>query len=814
MIQNYLKIAFRNLWKQKAFSLVNIIGLAVSMSVCLLIILIIADQKSYDNFHVKKDRIYRINSEGRNGSFSAMASSALPLGDKLKRDYPIVEQAASLTNNIGGDMIYNNKIASGGGYFADGNLFKILDFQLLKGNPETALKNPFSLVISEDVAIVLFGKDEPLGKVVKFNHTGINPGGPEAGNRETEYGNFTITGVLKPPAGKTHLPFKLLSSLSTIPVLSKDKKMDFTENDWNNVWDNYTYVLLAKDKTQEDLQAALNQISAKQYQKGSPNEVDFTAQSLPSLTPSEPIGNMTNLSIPSIVLVILSILGMIVMLSACLNYTNLSVARALTRAKEVGVRKVVGATRSQVFTQFIVESIMISFLALVVATGLLTFLKIAFSGLMINKYLNISFNENPQIIVIFILFSMVIGIIAGVLPSVYMSRFNPIQILKNVSKITFFKRLTLRKALLVVQFCISLTFIISTMLLYSQIKHLLVMDYGFDKENVVNIKLYKTENYQRFAQAITENKDVLGVSSCSFIPATGTQMSTMAYKSDSKKDSIQINYLDVNASFISVYNLKLIAGKTFPENPSTAGENYVIVNEKMVKDFNFNAPKSAVGQKITIDKNQVEIVGVVKDFSFVQATNTRANGVLVLRNRPDQMGFANVKVYGKNAMNTVVYLEKQWKKVNPNTKFEYEFLDQQLLTVNLVLEDLGKSLGLLAFLAVFISCLGLLGMAIYTAESRTKEIGIRKVLGASIGQIAVLLSKGFVYLLLIAVVIAVPLSYIINNLWLNFFSHRVELEAKIFLISIGIMFIISMLIIFSQTIRAALANPVKSLRME
>ena len=815
MIKNYIKVAWRNLWKQKAFSLVNIIGLAVSMSVCLLIMLIIADQKSYDQFHAKKDRIYRINTQGRGGNNFETASTVLPLGDKLKQDYPIIEQTASLTRNIGGDMVYQDKIASGGGYFADGNLFKVFDFQLLKGNPETALSNPFSLIITEDIASVLFGKEEALGKVVKFNDTGINPSGPESGNKETEYGNFTITGILKAPAGKTHLPFKLLSSLSTVPALSKDEKMEFAENDWNNAWNNYTYVLLAKDKTQDDLQAALNQIASKQYRKGDPNEFDFAAKPLASLTPSpKPIGNETNISIPSIVLVILSILGLIVMLSACLNYTNLSVARALTRAKEVGVRKVVGATRMQVFTQFIVEAIMISLLALVVAMGLLTFLKIAFSDLMINKYLNISFNENPRIIAIFILFSMAIGIIAGVLPSFYMAKFNPIQILKNISKITFFKRLPLRKVLLVIQFCISLTFIISTTLLYNQIKYLLVMDYGFDKENVVNIKLYKTENYQRFAQTITDNKDVLGVSSCSLIPAAGSQRATMVRKVDMPTDSIQVNYLDVNHSFINTYGLKLIAGKTLPENPATTGESYVMINEKMVKEFEYNSPRNAIGQKINIENNIVEIVGVVKDFSFVTVVNNRSNGVLVLRNRLDQMGYANVKIYGKNAMTTVAYLEKQWKTVNPNTKFEYEFLDQQLLTISSVMEDMAKVLGLLAFLAVFISCLGLLGMAIYTAESRTKEVGIRKVLGASVSQIALLLSKGFVYLLLISIVIAVPLSYIINNLWLNFFSHRVELGAKIFLTSIAILFVISMLIILSQTIRAALSNPVKSLRTE
>lgn len=812
MFQNYLKIAFRNLLRNKVFSFINIVGLAVSMSVCLLIINLIADQKSYDQFHTNKDRIYRVMTHGKNGNDFQTASSALPLAHKLKKEFTGIERTASLVRSIGGDVVYDEKFASGGGYFADGELFKILDFKLSKGDANTALQNPFSLVVSEDMASQLFGNQEAIGKIVKFNDKGINPGGPEKGNRETEYGTFTITGILAKNAGKTHLPFKLLASLNTLPILANDKKVDVKHNDWDNVWNSYTYVLLEKNKNQEDLQAALNQISDKQYPKGQVNQNAFEAKALTEITPSNPIGNETHIAMPEIVLLILSILGLIVMLSACLNYTNLSIARSLTRAKEVGLRKVVGASRKQIFTQFISEAIVVSSLSLVLAIGFLEVLKIAFEGMWLNKFLNVAFDQNLFLFLLFLVFSIVVGFVAGVLPSFYISIYNPIQMLRNFGNIKLFKRLTLRKVLLVTQFCVSLIFIISTALLHSQTNHLLSFDYGFDKNNIVDINLYKPENYQRFAQAIVSNRDVTGVSACSFMPSTGTQNATMTYKADNKKDSIQTNYLDIDSKFINVWNLKLIAGKNLPEMPSSTNENYILINETMVKNFKYSSANVAVGQKMILEGNNVEILGVVKDFQFLDVT--RKIAPLTLRNRPNTFGFANVKISGRNTAETLAYLEKTWKLVNPNTKFEYEFLDQQLLFVHAMLGDIARILSVLSFLAVLISCLGLLGMATYTAETRTKEIGVRKVLGSSVWQIVVLLSKGYLKMLMVAVVIATPLAYLLNNLWLDFFVYRVSISVGVLLFSVFILLIISVLTVFSQSWRVAKISPIKSLRTE
>ncbi|MBL0355880.1 MAG: ABC transporter permease [Chitinophagaceae bacterium] len=812
MIKNYFKTAWRNLMKNKTFSLINIIGLAVSMSVCLLIILIIADQKSYDRFHTKRDRIYRIATEGKNGNQMATASSALPLGQELKEGYTGIEATASLVKSIGGDVFYNDKVASGGGYFADGNLFKIMDFKLAQGDAATALNNPFSIVLTEELATQLFYNENPVGKIVQFNDKGINPSGPETGNKETAYGQFTVTGVLKPNPGKTSLPFKLLASLSTVPALTRDSKLSYPPGDWNNVWTSYTYVLMEKGKTEADLQNILNKVADKQYADPTGGQFVLKAEALEALTPGRAIGNITHISLPRPVLIFLCILCLIIMLSACLNYTNLSVARSLTRAKEVGIRKVAGASRKQIFGQFIAESVLVSFIALIFSFLLLLLLQPLFTGLWLNRFFNISFSYNVKLYTVFLGFSLLVGFIAGFLPSAYISVLNPVQVFKSVNSIRIFKGLTIRKVLLVVQFSVSLIFIISASLIYSQTNHVFNFDYGFNKDNVINIKLYKTENYQRFAQTISTNKNIIVVSACGYPPASGIQNGTMVFKFDGIKDSLQANYIDIDGKCLDVWDLKLVAGKNLPAIPADSSGQYMLVNEKMVAAFRYPSAAAAVGQHLQVDGGNVEIAGVVKDFQFLEVN--RGVEPLMLRNRQREFGYVTVRIAANNIPETVGFLQAAWKKVNPNTKFEYEFFDSQVHMMHLMLKDAASIIGFLAFLAVLVSCLGLLGMAVYTAETKRKEVGIRKVLGSGVYQIITLLSKGFMILLAIAVLIATPIAYLLNSVWLQFFASRVSIGPAILLLSISMLAFISLSIVLSQAWRVSRINPVKSLRTE
>jgi putative ABC transport system permease protein len=813
MFLNYLKVGLRNILKYKGFSFINIFGLAAAMSVCMLIIVIIADQKGYDRWQANSDRIYRVHTVGTRGDAMHTATSALPLAANLRKGFPGIEATAVLVRNIGGDLFYKDKIAVGGGYFTDGNLFRTMDYALERGDARTALEKPFTMVISAELAAQLFPREEAIGKTIRFTDAGVMPGGFESGNRETAFGNFMITGVLRPNPGKTSLPFQLLASLSTMNALGADSLLSYRPNDWGNVWNMYTYVRMEKGRSKADLQRSLDKVSGQQYPKGPENPFAFQAVGLTEIVPGDLISNPSSASLPRMILLVLGVLCLIVMLSACLNYTNLSIARLLNRAREVGVRKVSGATRRQIFTQFISEAMLMSLFSLLLAFGLLLVFQHLFSALSFNKYFNITFEYSPRLFLVFLGFSLLVGFVAGVLPSLYISFFNPIDVLKGLKSFRGLRGLTVRKVLLVVQFCVSLIFIISTSLIYLQGKHVLNFDYGFNKANVVNIKLFKTENYDRYVQAISANRKILAVAACTFPPATGSNYGEKVYTAGAKRDSLQANYLDVDAACLRVWDLQLVAGRNLPAIPADKEDRYILVNERMVADLHFGSPGQAVGQHLVLgNKSEAEIIGVVKDFQFLDVS--RKMEPLMLRNRKAEFGYLTVRVQGQDLAGTVAFLQDTWKKVNPASKFEYGFLDEQMLMTHTLLSDVAGILGVLAFLAVVISSLGLLGMATYTAETRRKEVSLRKVLGSSVSQLMVLLSRGFLVLVGIAVVIAVPVAYFVNGLWLNFFASRVAISVGLLLVDIGVLIALCMGIVFSQAWRVATASPAKSLRAE
>ncbi|MEB2779752.1 FtsX-like permease family protein [Algoriphagus sp. C2-6-M1] len=531
------------------------------------------------------------------------------------------------------------------------------------------------------------------------------------------------------------------------------------------------------------------------------------------ITPIGIIGNTTHVAIPKVVLMILGILCLIVMFSACLNYTNMSVARALTRIREVGIRKVSGANKRQVFVQFITEAVLISLCSLVLAILLLQVLEKGVEGMTFNQYLKISFKQNLLGVLIFIGFSIVVGVVAGFLPASYVSKLNPINLFNKLSGVRMFKSMRIRNILLVIQFSISLIFIISVVLIQSQSKHILNFDYGFEKENIVTVKLFKSENYLRFAQAVASNPSVTKVGATSLIPASGWNFGTEVVNPDFPLDSISSNFFDINSSAIEVLNLEILAGNNLPEEGS---ENLILINEESVKNFNLGSIEEAIGKQLGLNNGgefqNLQVAGMVKDFQFLSPD--REIQSLVLRNRESALGFALVKISNGNQAQTLAALEASWKEVNPNSKFSYKYLDEELLFIHQVLGDVTSVIGLISFLAVFVSCLGLLGMATYTAQTRIKEIGIRKTLGSSISQIIFLLSKTFLSLLGIAILVAVPSAYFINNLWLNFFASRVSIGIVPIGIGVGAILLISLVIVFTQAYRAATVNPIESLRNE
>jgi putative ABC transport system permease protein len=820
MFRTYFKIAFRSILKHKFFSLINIFGLAVSMSACLLIIVMIADQKKYDQFNTKKDRIYRILSKRDKESLWGGTSPFL-LRNELLNSYTGIEKVTTLCPFVGGDLNYQDKTITQAGLYADSSFFQVLDFPLTAGDPNTVLTKPYSMVLKESIASKLFGDLDPVGKTVSFYDRKMDVLGIGIEEQEIDLGEFMVSGIIGEGDYKSHIKFDFLISMATTQSLNSNGTYSYPFDDWKNHWNFYHYVLLEDGKDETYLAGILNDISQKRYADTPDYIILFEPQPLSSITPGKFINNPISFSMPMEGFYFLSFLALIVVFSACFNYTNLSVAKALSRAKEVGLRKINGAQRYQIFFQFISEAILIALVALVFSFLLLQILKSGFRNFWFNEFLAIELNENVMVLVFFVVFSIVLGIIAGVIPALYLSSFSPLRVIsKSLIKQTgrkgmfIFKRPFVGKSLVVTQFIFSMILITTTIILVAQLNHLVVAEYGFDRENIINVKL-QGNDYNQMAQEMSSHPGVIRISSTSIIPAMGMMTGAKYKKLSEPVDSVDVSYWAVDQNYIENFGLKLIAGRNFPEEISDEKEQYVVINQKAAEELGFEDPRNAIGQFITRsgeNEESVAIIGILEDFYFeLFMEDIRP---LVLRYKPDEFRYANIKITGNDIPGTLAFLENKWKQLDPVHTFNYKFFDEQLAKTNAIFRDVISIIGFISFLSISISSLGLLGMATFTAETRRKEIGIRKVMGASVKGVLLLLSKGFIYLLVIASAVAIPVSYFLNNIWLQEFAYRINMGPSIFLVSLIIIFLIGLITIGSQTLQAALANPAVTLRDE
>ena len=608
MFRNYFKVGIRNILKYKVFSFINVFGLAIAMSVCMLIILMLADQNRYDAFHLKKDRIYRIVSDYE-GSRQPYATSPYPVANALKTDYPIVEEATTLMPGVGGDATYLQKVADMRGYFADPSFFDVFSFELDKGDKGSALRQPNSMVISSEMARQLFGDENAVGNTVQFADRQLSfPLRFDGhGSPPVSWGSFTITGVIDETKYKSHLVFDVLVSSSSLPALYAEKKIEDFTNNWEWFFRAYTYVLLDEVKAKEDLSLALNDLVAHKYanlQSDRTKGFKLAAQNLEDVQ-LRLAGNDTSNRLPLLGYYFLSFLAMVIMISACLNYTNLSIARALTRAKEIGVRKVTGANRKNLLFQFLSESIITALLALAMAIVLLLFIAPAFKGLWVNQYLNFELPSMLSVYLIFIGFALLIGIVAGVYPALYLSKYQPIQALKNLNNMSPGK-LGMRKALGISQFVISLFFITTSILVYNQFKHFLAFDYGFNSRNIVNVELQGID-YRKLSNELSAVPGVTTISACDIIPATGTNNNKQLKKAGSDREYEDIGVLKTDENFIHTLDIKLIAGRNLPL-AGTASDRFILVNEAMIKKLGYQNPSEIIGE-VFEDKWSKELLG-------------------------------------------------------------------------------------------------------------------------------------------------------------------------------------------------------------
>jgi putative ABC transport system permease protein len=805
MFRSYFKTAVRNLLRHRFFSFINIFGLAVAMALSMVIIMLVADQMTYDRYNTKRDRIYRINSIpiGSHGErMNETATTSLPLREEMMQNYTGVEKAVRIARGFGNmwleiEQNVNIPIA---GYFADPEVLDMFEYELESGNPETALVEPYSVVLTHKAAKKLFKQENPIGETFK-----VGDDGP-----------YKVTGILKDTDHKSHILFDALASFSTVKSLEAQGKRTKGDSDnWYSAWQGWVYVLLEDGKTSDDIQPQLTKTEQKYFSK-LPNpdrdhKIEYKLQPMMSITPGAFIGNPIGPFLPWVFVYFFVGLAGVVMLTSCFNFTNLSIARSLTRAREIGVRKVIGAMRWQVFVQFLSESVLIALIALLAAVGMLIAMKPLMAELSFARLMKWDLEANYFVFAVFLVFAVVVGIMAGILPAVVLSRFQPIKVLKGLGTMKLLSNIGLRKTLLVLQFTFSLIFILSVVVVFNQLQLFLRADHGFSMEHKIVVNLGNT-TAEALKNELLKYNNIESVSAASHVPAAGTSRGEGYKKTLEEKDWTMISYYSTDEDYLTNMEIPLVAGRYFQESAGESNKNFIVLNEKAVSAFHFSSPLEAIGQEIIVkaDSTRKEIIGVVKDYNH-QMLVEKLDPMALIYN-PKECHILQVKYTGsfEEAGKSV---EKAWAKTNPALQVDYkDFYGEVHKIYDIFFGDLVGILSVISILAITISCLGLLGMATYATETRIKEISIRKVLGSSNASLIYMLSKGFVAILIIAILIAVPAAYFINNLWLEQLAYHVNVDVKTILIGVFMLIVFGTLTIGSQTWRATYVKPVDNLK--
>jgi putative ABC transport system permease protein len=795
MIRNYIIIAWRNLLKNRLFSFINIFGLALSMSVCMMVMIQMKDTFSYDNFHPATERTFRVISEIKNpeGQQWTLASTPLPLQQTLAADTNLFESLVSLYPGVNDNATDGVKEIAVEGAFTQSSFFDVFGFSLASGDERTALTEPNTVVLSQKTAQKFFRDENPLGKLITFNKFGV----------------FQVTGVLNEP-GKSHISFDVYVSASSVPLLEKDHKLPAKSDTWNSFENGYTYLVLHKNVTKQNLEDRLERLSAYINKESNSGTFNFRTQSLSSITPgSDAVYNEIG-SITTWGKVMASIgVAFIILLAACFNYTNLSIAKALTRAKEVGIRKVAGAKRYQIFIQYITESVLVAIFALLAAQVILSFI-LEFQPFTDGYESAPTTRFDLPIILCFLLFALFSGLLAGVLPAWMLSSFRAVKMLRNLAVEKIMRGVTLRKVLIVFQFSISLVILIFLSAFYQQFSFMSAADPGFKKENIISISFSGKER-----EAIrTELSRIAGVENITSMSAlfgkTGAGSTPVSLERKGQQ-STRMEYYYADENVVSALELKLVAGGNFKTSPKEV-EQEVILNQKAAELLGFKNIADAIGQQVWIDDTvRVAITGVVQDFynkgvgrpitPLAFRMKTGAYRYLVLNVNPS----AEAEITNK--------LEQAWKKVYPDRAFTCSWLDKEFQREY---DQKGaiSFLGFLAFITVTIASLGLLGLVVYTIETRKKEISIRKIIGSSITQVVVLLSKGFARLLIVAGCIALPIGFVLSKMFLMNFATQASFGISALMMCFLFLLITGLSLIISQTYKAATENPAKNLKYE
>jgi putative ABC transport system permease protein len=786
MFKNYLKVAFRNIRRNKLFSAINILGLAVGMACSIFILLWVQHERSYDKFHKNGANIYRLTVEV-SGLKASLAVA--PIAKAMRNEIPEVKNTVMLARQGGLFQFGDRKFDEQKVYFVDSTFLDIFTFPLIKGDKKTALSNPTNILITEKMAKKYFGNEDPMGKILQRNNSD----------------QFTVAGILADIPANSHLQFDMILPMR----FYARNNNDFLKEVWDN-YNYYTYVQLSDNATTKAGLVKINkQVNDIMRRNDKTVKSNLSLQAIHDIhLRSNYLGDVAGNGNIQYVR-IFSVVAIVVLIVACINFMNLATARSVRRAKEVGLRKVVGATRLQVTRQFLGESILIAFISLLIATGIVFLLLPAFNNLA-GKEIKLNFIDG-NLLVLLPGIALLTGLISGSYPAFFLSSFKPVKVLKG--SFNFGNRGTwIRNGLVVSQFVISISLMVAAFVVYNQLKFIRNKNLGFNRENLVYVPITGDlwKNHDVFRTSLQQNQYTQDFTFLSDLPIdllSGTI--SVDWPGKDPKSQVVFPQMSIDEGFVNSFKTTVVAGRGFQKDMKTDEANYML-NEKAISVMGMK-PETAIGQMFSLWGNKGTIIGVVKDFNFKPVH--QAIEPLVLRYNK-YGSYLLVRAKPGTTESTINALKNLCATYNPSYPFRYDFLDQDLAKLYRAEQQMGSIFNVFTILAIFISCLGLFGLTNFIAEKRTKEIGIRKVIGASVPGIVALLSKGLMMLVLVAIVIATPLSWWAMNNWLNDFAYHVDISWWVFAIAAVASLLIALITVSFQAIKAAMANPIKSLRSE
>jgi putative ABC transport system permease protein len=803
MLKNYFTTAVRNLWRSKGSTIINISGLTLGVATSLILFLLVRSQTSFDKYHSKLDRVYRVvrQSDGNNGK--GYHAGVQPIfWEAFKADFPEAEEVVFTSYHGSGSLVTIPQPQGEPKKFGDDNnlvftqpsFFKIFDRKILMGDVNKVLQEPNEAVISKKSAVKFFGKEDAIGEVLSF-----------------EDKEYKVTAIMEDYPDNTDFPFNVMLSYITIKK-SKD------EVGWTSIWsDEHCYFLLKEGSSIAEIERRLPDFYTKHLGKENRDHSEYHTQPLASVHHDDRYGNYNYNTTSYEKIAAMSVIGIFLIITACINFINLVTAEAIKRSKEVGIRKTLGSSRGQLIAQFLGESTLVTIFSVVLALGLAQII-LPLLNTFLHSTLAISLGD-PALWLFVLAVTVVVSILSGLYPSFVVSGFKPLFAIKNQIGNRNSSGFNLRRGLVVLQFVISQFLIISTIVMVMQMDFFSKKDLGFKKEGIVNIPIPEnvrggfndgSSKMRTFREEVAKMKGVEMASLCNYPPSSGSSSSTnLSVQGKEGEFDVQLKRIDGN--YIELYDMKLLAGSNVLDLDTAQG---FIVNEKLVNLAGFNTPQEMIGQRIKFGgKNMyLPVVGVVQNFHTMSLHEPIEPTALY--NGIRSYSTISLKVDVRSFKESVKQIQQKWEAAYPNHIFSYKFLDEEIKEFYESDTRMSTMITVFTSIAIFIGCLGLFGLATFMANQKTKEVGVRKVLGASVESIVLLFSKEYVKLILIGFLFAAPLAWYVMKGWLGNFTYKIELGPTIFLIGFGVAFLIAIITVGYRSMRAAMVNPVDSLRSE